>query len=91
MDTVLEAYVRRAGAMSRALLDAYGELTQDNVLWAGTPDYSTAIDDTALATVEDFVAAGLNDATLTDAMYALEQVRGALTSALVSLSVLAQV
>lgn len=91
MDAVLERFVRDAGNQARQVLEQYGALTVQNTLWSGTPDYSTRIDGAALATVDDFVSAGLTDAVLSDGIYALEQVRAAVTNALAALSVLSQV
>ena len=91
MDAVLERFVRDAGNQARQQLEQFGPLAVQNTLWAGTPDYSTRITDAELATVSDFVSAGLTDTVLTDAVYALEQVRTVLNNALTALSVLSQV
>jgi len=91
MDAVLERFVRDAGNQARQQLEQFGALTVQNTLWAGTPDYSTRITDAELATVEDFASAGLTDTVLTDAIYALEQVRLTLNNAMAALAVLSQV
>lgn len=91
MEQIHINFVETTASAARQLLDMYGDLTVQNTLWAGTPAYNAVIDDTVLATVDSYVAAGLTAARLTDALYALEQVRGALTNALPALAVLGTV
>lgn len=89
MDAPLSNFVSRAGNYARAELDLYGDLTQQNVLWAGTPDYDARITQQEIDSVPAFAAAGLTAQQVADAVYALEQIRGIITNALPALTVLA--
>ncbi len=91
MDAPLKSFVEGVGNQARQQLEQYGALTVQNTLWAGTPNYNALIDATAIATEADFVAAGLTEQQLTDAVYALELIRVTITNALAALSILAQV
>lgn len=91
METVHKNFIDKAAWLTRQLLDMYGDLAIQNTLWTGTPNYTTVIDDTYLQTEAEYVAAGLTDTTLTDAIYALEVIRSAITNALPALSVLSTV
>lgn len=89
MDAPLSNFINRAGNYAKAELDLYGKLTEQNVLWAGSPDYDARITQQEIDSVPSFVAAGLTAQQLADAVYALEQIRGILTNAMPALTVLA--
>ena len=89
MDAVLQSFISKAAQHARAELALYGELAQQNVLWAGTPDYQGRITQDAIDEVPSFAGAGLTAEQLADAVYALEQIRGIMTDALPALAVLA--
>lgn len=89
MENVLQNFISRCGNYAKAELDMYGNLAQQNVLWAGTPAYNTRITQAAIDGVQSFADAGLTEAQVADAVYALEQIRGIITNALPALTVLA--
>ena len=90
MDAVLQNFVSKTAQLSREQLARYGDLAQQNVLWAGSPDYAERITQEEIDSVPSFAQAGLTAAQLADAVYALEQIRGVMTNALPALAVLAQ-
>lgn len=89
MENVLQNFISVTGREARAQLDRYGDLTQQNVLWLGTPDYDTRITQEGIDSVASFADAGLTLTQVADAVYALEQIRGIMTAAMPELTVLA--
>jgi hypothetical protein len=89
MENVLMNFISQCSNEARAQLTRYGDLTQQNVLWAGTPGYNTRITQEGIDGVATFADAGLTQAQVADAVYALEQIRGIMTAAMPALTVLA--
>lgn len=89
METVHQNFISRMSNEARTMLDQYGALSQQNVLWSGTPDYQHLITQAEIDSVPSFNGANLTTQNLADAAYALEQIRGILTNALPALTVLA--
>ena len=90
MDSVHQTFVGRVAGRARAVLDMYGDLTRQNELWAGTPDYSNAITQDDIDSVAQFASAGLTKQQLADGIYALELIRGNVTNALAALAILSE-
>lgn len=90
MSNVHQNFVSRSASMAKQLLDLYGELVQLNTLWAGTPNYQSAITQEMLDAVNEFSGAGLTLQTLADSEYILAQILNNLQNALPALSVLAE-
>lgn len=89
MENVLCNFISNTSNRAKTQLGEYGELTQQNVLWAGTPDYATRITQEGIDSVPSFADAGLTKQQVADAVYALEQIRGIMTNAMPALTVLA--
>lgn len=89
MQNVHIDFINRMSRDTKSILNLYGPLTQQNVLWTGTPDYGTIITQELIDSVVMFESAGLTKQNLADVAYALEQIRTILTNAMPSLSVLA--
>jgi hypothetical protein len=89
MEKVLQDFISRCGNYAKDELALYGDLAQQNVLWAGSPGYNARITQDAIDEVPSFAGAGLTAAQVADAVYALEQIRGIITNALPALTVLA--
>ncbi len=90
MEIVHQNFISTVAFNARIAMDRYGELTQQNVLWSGSPNYDELITQEEIDTVERFHGAGLTTQHLADAVYALEQIRGILTNAMPALTVLAK-
>lgn len=90
MSSAHQNFVSDEGRLAKVFLSEYGDLAQQNVLWAGTPNYQNLITQEEIDSVPSFLGAGLTKPQLTDACYALEQVRTLLTNALPALTVLAK-
>ncbi len=84
-------FVNKSAIAAQALLDLYGDLSQLNTLWAGTPDYQHGIVQADLNSVPAFADCGLTVAQLTEVEYAIGQIVGLLSSKLPDLSVLANI
>ncbi len=89
METAEKDFISRMSRDAKKLLELYGPLAQQNVLWAGSPNYQADITQEELDQVESFAGAHLTVQNVADAAYAMEQVRGILTNALPALTVLA--
>lgn len=89
MSSAHQNFISREGQLAKLLLDQYGELAEQNVLWAGSPTYQTLITDEEIATVQSFAGAGLTHQNMADAAYVMEQIRTLLTNGLPALTVLA--
>lgn len=90
MQNVEKNYVSTESNIIKILLSQYGDMSQQNVLWAGSPDYQHSITQDDLNSVPSFMDAGLTTQQLADASYAVEQIRGILTAQLPALTVLAK-
>lgn len=82
-------FISHVQAQSRIMLDQYGRLIQLNELWAGTANYDTAIDQTAIDTVPSFEESELTATNLADALYAFSLIKDNITNALPALTKLA--
>jgi len=90
MDAVHQNFISSTSSTAKTFLDKFGELTQLNVLWAGTPDYDTIITQELIDSVPSFHSAGLTVAQLSDTLYVLELIRTQLSNALPALTVMAR-
>lgn len=84
-------FVMKSSISAQALLALYGDLSQLNVLWAGSPDYQHGITQTDLDSYPAFEDCGLTVAQLTEVEYAIGQIVGLLTNKLPDLSVVANI
>lgn len=89
MENVLQNFISRIGNEAKSQLAHYGDLTQQNVLWLGTPDYINRITQEGIDSVPSFADAGLTYQNVADAAFALEQIRVLLTNAMPALTVMA--
>lgn len=89
MNSAHQNFISDEGRIAKLFLAEYGNLAQQNVLWAGAPSYQTLITQADIDSVPSFAGAGLTHQQIADAAYALEQVRTILTNALPALTVLA--
>jgi hypothetical protein len=89
MEAAHQKFISDTSAQAKKLLEMYGDLAQLNVLWAGSPNYDALIDQTAINTVPSFAGAGLTATNLADAEFILATIKGNIESALVALTVLA--
>lgn len=90
MNNAHQNFISDESGLAKRILAEYGELSQQNVLWAGTPNYDELITQEDIDSVVTLAGAGLTTTQLADACYALEQVRGILTNAMPSLTILAK-
>jgi hypothetical protein len=89
METTLQNFISRMGADAKTLLDLYGPLTQQNVLWSGSPAYNTDLTQEKIDGEPRLAEAELTVQQVADTAYAMEQVRTILTNAMPALTVLA--
>lgn len=89
MSSAHQNFVSETAARCRVLLAEYGELSQLNVLWAGTPNYDALITQEEIDSVPSFQGAGLTTQNLADAEFALATILGNINNSLVALTILA--
>ncbi len=89
MSAAHQNFVSQTSNQAKALLDFFAEETQLDVLWSGTPDYQHTITQADIDSVESFAGAGLTVQNVTDAQYAMSVIKGNIQSAIVALTVLA--
>lgn len=80
-------FISDTSQQCQKLLDMYGDLSQLNVLWAGSPNYDALITQGEIDTVPSL--AGLTTTHLADAEFALATIKDTISNALVALTVLA--
>ena len=90
MSSAHQNFVSDEGRLAKKFLDEYGDMVQQNVLWAGTPSYSTLITQEEIDSIPSFAGAGLTKQELADACYALEQMRTIMTNAMTALTVMSK-
>lgn len=90
MDTCLKKFVQNVSYRAQAQLDQVGALTQLNELWSGLPDYDARLTQVQIDSDEQCADAQLTVQQVSDAAYALEQVRQAVLNAVSALTMLAQ-
>lgn len=90
MDNCLKKFIQQVTYRSAIQLDQLGALTQLNELWAGAPDYDARITQAQIGSDEQYADAQLTVLQVSDAVYALEQIRQAQLNAISALTVLAQ-
>jgi len=89
MSDAHQNFISQTSYRAKVLLDQVGPLAQLNVLWAGSPDYDTAITQEEINSVPSFVGAGLTVQQVADAEYVLASILTSINNALVALTMLA--
>jgi hypothetical protein len=82
-------FISKSGASAKTLLDLYGELVQLDQLWAGAADFDATITQGDIDSVPSYTQSGLTATVLGDGEFALAGIKTAITNALPSLTVLA--
>ena len=82
-------FISKSSVSAKDLLDLYGLLVQLDQLWAGAANFSTTITQQDIDSIPSFVETGLTATVLADAEFALAGIKTAITNALPSLTILA--
>jgi hypothetical protein len=82
-------FISKSSAAAKDLLLLYGQLVQLDQLWAGVADFDATITQADIDGVPSFTQSGLTATVLGDAEFALAGIKTAITNALPSLTVLA--
>lgn len=82
-------FISKSSAAAKDLLNLYGSLVQLDQLWAGAADFHTTITQGDIDSIPSFTQSGLTATVLGDGEFALGGIKTAITNALQSLTVLA--
>lgn len=89
MSAAHQNFVSNTSILARQLLQYQAMEQQLNILWAGAPNYSTAITQAEIDSVPSFAGAGLQKQTIADAQYAMANLNTAIQNAIVALTTMA--